>query len=257
MVDHNGTAYALEARGIGRKFGEFWAVRDVDLKIRRGSIHAMIGPNGAGKTTCFNLLTKTLQPSTGKIILNGKDISHLRTSDVARHGMARSFQISATFTEMTALENVRVALQARHGSAYRFWRPIRSIHSLNTRAMELLDQVGLADASDTIAAELSYGKKRALEIATTLALEPEVMLLDEPTAGMGHEDIEPITELIRKVSQGRTTLIVEHNLSVVSSLSDRITVLQAGQVLMEGDYAEVSSDERVIAAYMGGVDDAA
>ena len=249
--------FALEAKGIGRKFGDFWAVRDVDLRIRRGSIHAMIGPNGAGKTTCFNLLTKTLQPSTGRIILNGEDISRLRTSDVARKGMARSFQISATFTELTALENVRVALQSGRDSAWKFWSPIRSIHSLNQRAEELLDQVGLSAARDLTAAELSYGKKRALEIATTLALEPEVMLLDEPTAGMGHEDIEPITALIRQVSKGRTILIVEHNLSVVSDLSDRITVLQAGQVLMEGTYAEVSSDERVIAAYMGGVDDAA
>ncbi|WP_028956891.1 ABC transporter ATP-binding protein [Sulfitobacter sp. 20_GPM-1509m] len=250
------TEYALEARGLGRKFGAFWAVKDVDLKVRRGSIHAMIGPNGAGKTTCFNLLTKTLQPSTGSIILNGVDISRLRTSDVATQGMARSFQISATFTQMTALENVRVALQAGKGTAYRFWRPLGSIAHLNTRAMELLENVGLQDSADIAASDLSYGKKRALEIATTLALDPQVMLLDEPTAGMGHEDIEPITELIRKVSVGRTVLIVEHNLSVVSSLSDRITVLQAGQILTEGNYAEVSSDERVIAAYMGGVEDA-
>lgn len=249
--------YALEAHGIGRRFADFWAVKDVDLMVRRGSIHALIGPNGAGKTTCFNLLTKTLRPSTGKIVLNGKDISDLRTSDVAKRGMVRSFQISATFAGMTVLENVRVALQSGHGAAFRFWSPIRSIYGLNERAMELLESVGLADAADLTAAELSYGKKRALEIATTLALEPEVMLLDEPTAGMGHEDVEPITELIRKVSAGRTILIVEHNLSVVSTLSDQITVLQAGQVLMEGTYAEVSEDERVIAAYMGGVEDAA
>nr|WP_254007780.1 ABC transporter ATP-binding protein [Rhizobium sp. L1K21] len=247
----------MEARGIGKRFGEFWAVNNVDLKVRRGAIHALIGPNGAGKTTCFNLLTKTLQPSTGKIILDGEDISRLRTSDVAKKGMVRSFQISATFTDLTALQNVRVALQSSHGSAWRFWSPISSIYKLNERAEDLLEQVGLADARDMKAAELSYGKKRALEIATTLALEPKVMLLDEPTAGMGHEDIEPITELIRKVSRDRTIVIVEHNLSVVSTLSDRITVLQAGQVLMEGNYAEVSSDERVIAAYLGGVDDAA
>ncbi|MFV0472858.1 MAG: ABC transporter ATP-binding protein [Pikeienuella sp.] len=253
----NQSEYALEAHGIGRKFVDFWAVKDVDLKVRRGSIHALIGPNGAGKTTCFNLLTKTLQPSAGRIVLNGEDISHLRTSDVARRGMVRSFQISATFPDMSVLENVRVALQSGHGAAFRFWNSISSIRGLNARAMELLGDVGLADAADLSAAELSYGKKRALEIATTLALEPEVMLLDEPTAGMGHEDVEPITRLIRKVSAGRTILIVEHNLSVVSTLSDRITVLQAGQVLMEGSYAEVSADERVIAAYMGGIEDAA
>ncbi len=249
--------YALEAQGIGKKFGDFWAVKDVDLTVRRGSIHAMIGPNGAGKTTCFNLLTKTLQPSTGRIVLDGEDISHLRTSDVAQRGMVRSFQISAIFPDMTVLENVRVALQSGHGAAFRFWSPLRSIYGLNTRAMELLDSVGLTDSAHVVAAELSYGKKRALEIATTLALEPKVMLLDEPTAGMGHEDVEPITELIRKVSKGRTIVIVEHNLSVVSSLSDRITVLQAGQVLMEGTYPEVSADDRVVAAYMGGVEDVA
>ena len=226
------TEYALEARGLGRKFGAFWAVKDVDLKVRRGSIHAMIGPNGAGKTTCFNLLTKTLQPSTGSIILNGVDISRLRTSDVATQGMARSFQISATFTQMTALENVRVALQAGKGTAYRFWRPLGSIAHLNTRAMELLENVGLQDSADIAASDLSYGKKRALEIATTLALDPQVMLLDEP--------------------QERMQMIE----GMVSSLSDRITVLQAGQILTEGNYAEVSSDERVIAAYMGGVEDA-
>ncbi len=250
------TDYALEARRIGRQFGSFWAVKDVDLKVRRGSIHALIGPNGAGKTTCFNLLTKTLQPSTGQIFLDGKDISRLRTSDVAKTGMARSFQISSTFIDMTLLENVRVALQASHGKAYRFWSPISSIYDLNDRAMELLASVGLGDVPHLKASELSYGRKRALEIATTLALDPKVMLLDEPTAGMGHEDIEPITQLIRKVSEGRTIVIVEHNLSVVSTLSDRITVLQSGQVLMEGTYGEVSSDERVIAAYMGGVEDA-
>ncbi|GGM12288.1 ABC transporter ATP-binding protein [Pseudooceanicola nanhaiensis] len=256
MANTTGPDYALEARGIGKQFGSFWAVKDVHLRIPRGSIHALIGPNGAGKTTCFNLLTKTLQPSTGQIILNGEDISGLRTSDVAKRGMVRSFQISAIFADMTVLENVRVALQSAHGRAFRFLSPISSIRGLDTRARELLADVGLADAETAKAADLSYGKKRALEIATTLALDPQVMLLDEPTAGMGHEDIEPITQLIRKVSAGRTIVIVEHNLSVVSTLSDRITVLQAGQVLMEGTYPEVSADERVIAAYMGGVEDA-
>ena len=254
-MEAQASEYALEARGIGKRFGGFWAVKDVDLLIRRGSIHAMIGPNGAGKTTCFNLLTKTLQPTTGTIHLEGKDISSLRTSEVARHGMVRSFQISATFPHLTCLENVRVALQYQRGSSFHFWRSIKSISELNDRAEQLLADVGLAGSGDVPAAELSYGKKRALEIATTLALDPSVMLLDEPTAGMGHEDIEPITELIRTVAKGRTVLIVEHNLSVVSTLSDRITVLRHGEVLMEGDYAEVSSDERVIAAYMGGGED--
>ena len=246
--------FALEAQGLGKSFGGFYAVQDVDLRIRRGSIHALIGPNGAGKTTCFNLLTKTLQPTDGRIFLDGQDISALRTSDVARLGLVRSFQISATFLHLTCLENVRVALQARHGGGFRFWRSLSAIAPLNGPAMDLLDRVGLADVADVPASELSYGKKRALEIAITLALDPKVMLLDEPTAGMGHEDLEPITELIRQVSSGRTILIVEHNLSVVSSLCERITVLQHGELLTEGTYDEVSNNEDVITAYMGGVD---
>lgn len=246
--------YALEACNLGKSFGGFDAVKGVNLKVRRGSVHALIGPNGAGKTTCFNLLTKTLTPTTGKVLLEGKDITHLRTSEVARLGLVRSFQISATFPHLTCLENVRVALQSGHGKSFRFWSPISTVEPLNGQAMDLLEQVGLAESAALTATELSYGKKRALEIATTLALEPRVMLLDEPTAGMGHEDIAPITELIRKVSAGRTTLIVEHNLSVVSNLCERITVLQHGEVLVEGTYDEVSRNEEVITAYMGGVD---
>jgi len=245
----------LEAHGLTKVFGGFAAVKNVDLSVRRGSIHALIGPNGAGKTTCFNLLTKTLAPTEGKILFDGQDISALRTSEVARRGLVRSFQISATFPNLTVLENVRVALQSTYGKAYQFWRSLRAVEPLNRRAEELLEQVGLANSRDTLAADLSYGKKRALEIATTLALEPRLMLLDEPTAGMGHEDIEPITDLIRKAAVGRTVLLVEHNLSVVSNLCDKITVLQHGQVLAEGNYAEVSANPAVVSAYMGGVDE--
>ncbi len=245
----------LVAQGLTKAFAGFHAVRDVDLAVRRGSIHALIGPNGAGKTTCFNLLTKTLRPTSGRIFFEGEDISGLRTSEVARRGLVRSFQISATFPHLTALENVRVALQSTFGSGYIFWRSLRAVRPLNGRAEELLEQVGLAASRNTPAAELSYGKKRALEIATTLALEPRVMLLDEPTAGMGHEDIEPITALIKRAAVGRTILLVEHNLSVVSTLCDRITVLQHGQKLAEGTYAEVSNDPAVVTAYMGGLDE--
>jgi branched-chain amino acid transport system ATP-binding protein len=230
-------------------------VSNVNLRIRRGSIHALIGPNGAGKTTCFNLLTKTLQPTAGSILFEGEDISALRTADVARKGLVRSFQISATFPHLTVLENVRVALQSGFGKAFQFWRSLKAVEPLNRRAMELLDEVGLGNVAQLKASELSYGKKRAMEIATTLALEPKVMLLDEPTAGMGHEDIEPITSLIRRAAEGRTILIVEHNLSVVSTLCDRITVLQHGEVLTEGTYAEVSTNPDVVTAYMGGVDE--
>jgi branched-chain amino acid transport system ATP-binding protein len=247
--------YALEARGLGKSFGGFHAVKDVNLQVRRGSIHALIGPNGAGKTTCFNLLTKVLTPSTGQVLLDGQDITRLRSAQVARLGLVRSFQISATFPHLTCLENVRVALQSNHGSGMWFWKSLRSIAALNDRAADLLAQVGLSGAEEIKATELSYGKKRALEIATTLALDPKVMLLDEPTAGMGHEDVEPITDLIRRVSPGRTIVIVEHNLSVVASLCERITVLQRGQILTEGTYEQVSSNPDVITAYMGGVDD--
>lgn len=245
----------LVARGLTKQFGGFAAVNNVDLSIRRGSIHALIGPNGAGKTTCFNLLTKTLAPSEGTITFDGHDITKLPAVDVARMGLVRSFQISATFLNMTALENVRVALLSGDKTAFCFWNSLRRIEHLNERAMELLTQVGLADMAGINASDLSYGKKRALEIATTLALDPRVMLLDEPTAGMGHEDVEPITELIRETAKGRTVLIVEHNLSVVSSLSDRITVLQSGEILAEGTYDEVSSNQDVMAAYMGGIED--
>lgn len=247
--------YVLTARGMTKRFGGFAAVNNVDLSIRRGSIHALIGPNGAGKTTCFNLLTKTLTPSAGTITFDGQDITRTRAADVARLGLVRSFQISATFTQMTALENVRVALQSNHGTGFKFWSPISSLRHLDARALELLERVGLGGMAHAKAADLSYGKKRALEIATTLALDPQVMLLDEPTAGMGHEDLEPITELIRETAKGRTVVIVEHNLSIVATLCDRITVLQHGEVLTEGTYAEVSANEQVITAYMGGVDE--
>lgn len=255
VASATGRDYALVGEGLTKVFGGFAAVKDVDLAVRRGSIHALIGPNGAGKTTCFNLLTKTLSPTKGRILLNGEDISGLRTAEVARRGLVRSFQISAIFPNLTVLENVRVALQAPYGTGYHFWRSLAAVAPLNRRAEELLEQVGIVESRGITAAELSYGKKRALEIATTLALEPEVMLLDEPTAGMGHEDIEPITDLIRKVAVGRTVLLVEHNLSVVSNLCDRITVLQHGEVLAEGTYDEVSNDQRVVEAYMGGVDE--
>ena len=250
-----GEDYVLTARGLTKRFGGFAAVSNVDLSVRRGAIHALIGPNGAGKTTCFNLLTKTLTPSAGTILFDGQDITRTRAADVARLGLVRSFQISATFPDLTAMENVRVALQSQYGRAFSFWRSLRAVAPLNRRALDLLEQVGLGGMANTRAADLSYGKKRALEIATTLALEPDLMLLDEPTAGMGHEDIEPITDLIRESAKGRTVLIVEHNLSVVANLCDRITVLQHGEILTEGSYAEVSSDPAVITAYLGGVDD--
>ncbi len=244
--------YILETRGLTKQFGGFLAVRDVDLKVKRGSIHALIGPNGAGKTTCFNLLTKFLVPTKGTIYYNGRDITSQKPADVARSGLVRSFQISAVFPHLTARENVRIALQRGRGDSFDFWRSKRVLDRLNGRAEDLLEQVGLADFAATTAVEMSYGRKRALEIATTLALEPELMLLDEPMAGMGHEDIDRIAALVKRVAADRTVLMVEHNLNVVADLSDRITLLTRGQVLAEGDYATVSNDPAVRQAYMGG-----
>ena len=245
------TETLLETRGLTKEFKGFAAVTDVNLKVRRGHIHALIGPNGAGKTTCFNLLTKFLVPTRGSILLNGVDITGEKPAQIARRGVIRSFQISAVFPHMSVLENVRIGLQRQLGTAFHFWRSERSLKQLDARALELLDQVGLASFANEMTVNLAYGHKRALEIATTLAMEPELMLLDEPTQGMGHEDVERVTSLIKQVAQGRTILMVEHNMGVVSSIADRITVLARGAVLAEGNYAEVSRDPRVLEAYIG------
>ena len=242
----------LETRGLTKEFKGFVAVRNVNLTVRRGTIHALIGPNGAGKTTCFNLLTHFLAPSSGTILYKGREITGSRPAAIARMGLVRSFQISAVFPHLTALENVRIALQRKRGRSMDFWRSEQVLREHDLRARELLEAVGLEQFEGTPAGELPYGRKRALEIATTLALDPEMMLLDEPTAGMTHEDVERIAALIGKVALNRTVLMVEHNLSVVSTLSDRITVLARGEILADGDYASVSKDPAVVEAYLGG-----
>jgi branched-chain amino acid transport system ATP-binding protein len=241
----------LETRGLTKEFKGFVAVDNVDLKVRRGTIHALIGPNGAGKTTTFNLLTKFLQPTRGVMLFNGEDITLDSPADVARRGVIRSFQISAVFPNLTVLENVRVALQRSLGTSFHFWKREKTLEVLNERAMALLERVDLAKFSRLNAGDMAYGRKRTLEIATTLAMEPELMLLDEPTAGMGHEDVDRIKNLIKEVAVGRTVLMVEHNMSVVSGICDTITVLQRGAVLAEGPYAQVSANPQVIEAYMG------
>jgi branched-chain amino acid transport system ATP-binding protein len=241
----------LETRGLTKEFRGFTAVQEVDLQVRRGTIHALIGPNGAGKTTVFNLLTKFLEPSAGRILYNGRDITAARPADIARRGLVRSFQISAVFSHLSVRENVRVALQRPLGNSFHFWRSEHVLDRLNDRADELLDAVGLAGFGGSLAASLPYGRKRALEIATTLALDPEMMLLDEPMSGLGQEDIGRISELIRRAARDRTVLMVEHNLSVVADLSQTITVLTRGRVLAEGDYETVSKNPEVVEAYMG------
>ncbi|PYN76320.1 MAG: ABC transporter ATP-binding protein [Candidatus Rokuibacteriota bacterium] len=241
----------LETEALTKEFRGFVAVKDVTLRVRRGTIHALIGPNGAGKTTCFNLLTHFLTPTRGRIRFNGRDITGSRPADIARLGLVRSFQISAVFPHLSVLENVRIALQRERGGSFDFWRSARALDRLNGRALALIEAVGLAAFAATPAVELPYGRKRALEIATTLALAPQMMLLDEPTAGMAHDDVDRISALIKRVAANRTVLMVEHNLRVVENLSDTITVLARGEILAEGDYRSVSRNADVIQAYMG------
>ena len=243
--------FILETRGLTKEFKGFAAVNQVDLKVQRGHIHALIGPNGAGKTTVFNLLTKFLRPTAGTILFNGIDITTEKPAQTARRGIIRSFQISATFPHLTVLENVRIGLQRGLGTSFHFWKSERTLEQLTPQAMELLETVGLTEFADFVAVELPYGRKRALEIATTLAMAPELMLLDEPTAGMGHEDVDRVMHLIKKVAANRTVLMVEHNMNVVSTIADTISVLQRGQVIAEGPYTTVSTNPQVLEAYMG------
>ena len=243
--------YILETQHLIKEFRGFVAVNDVNLKVKRGSIHALIGPNGAGKTTCFNLLTKFLTPTSGRILFNNQEITHEKPAQIARRGIIRSFQISAVFPQLSVVDNVRIGLQRATGTSFQFWRSDTLLNSLNARAMELLAQVDLTEFAQEMTVDLPYGRKRALEIATTLAMEPELMLLDEPTQGMGHEDVKRVTDLIKKVSKGRTILMVEHNMNVVSSIADTITVLARGAVLAEGPYQDVSRNPAVMEAYMG------
>lgn len=243
--------FVLETENLTKEFKGFTAVRAVNLQIRRSHIHALIGPNGAGKTTFFNLLTKFLVPTSGKILFNGRDITNAGPAQIAQLGIVRSFQISAVFPHLTVMENVRIGLQRTLRTSFHFWKDGASLSQLNDRAMALLAEVDLTDFADTVTVDLPYGRKRALEIATTLAMEPELMLLDEPTSGMGHEDVDRVTALIKKVSTGRTILMVEHNMNVISGICDRISVLQRGGVLAEGSYEEVSKNPLVMEAYMG------
>lgn len=243
--------YILETKNLTKEFRGFVAVSDVNLQVKRGNIHALIGPNGAGKTTCFNLLTKFLTPTSGRIFFSGQEITHEKPAQIARRGIIRSFQISAVFPQLTVLENVRIGLQRATGQSYHFWRSDNILKHLDEQAYAILQEVDLGDFAHEHTVNLPYGRKRALEIATTLAMEPELMLLDEPTQGMGHEDVSRVTQLIKKVSVGRTILMVEHNMSVVSEIADTITVLARGAVLAEGTYQEVSRNADVMEAYMG------
>lgn len=242
----------LETRSLTKEFSGFRAVDDVSLGVREGAIHGIIGPNGAGKTTLFHLLSGFLAPTRGTIAFRGRDITAFDAPAVARAGIVRSFQITSIFPHLSVLDNVRVSLESKTSLPMRFWLPSSRIDALTDRALALLADVALADKATLLAAQLSYGQKRSLELAISMAQDPIVLLLDEPTAGMGAEDIGRVTDLIRRSAIGRTVILVEHNLSVVSSLCDRITVLQRGAVLVDGTYDEVRHDQRVIDAYLGG-----
>jgi branched-chain amino acid transport system ATP-binding protein len=243
--------FILETQDLTKEFKGFTAVDAVNLQVQRGHIHALLGPNGAGKTTCFNLLTKFLTPTRGRIVFAGADITGETSAQIARRGVIRSFQISAVFPHLTVLENVRIGLQRFTGTSFHFWKGLTGLKTLDARVLSLLELVDLRDMASLKAADLPYGRKRALEIATTMAMEPQLMLLDEPTQGMGHEDVDRVTALIKRVAEGRTVLMVEHNMKVVASIADRITVLARGAVLAEGDYATVSRHPAVLEAYMG------
>jgi branched-chain amino acid transport system ATP-binding protein len=242
---------AMRTEGLVKEFRGFRAVDGVDLTVHEGGIHALVGPNGAGKTTLFNLLTGFLKPTAGRIVVGDRDLTGSRPEQVARHGVARSFQITSLFPQLTPKEHVELALQGRTGLGWRFWRSERQLDRFAGRALELLADVGLAAQRDVPVAALPYGRKRALELALGLALDPRVLLLDEPTAGMGTEDVDRTVELVRRIRAGRTVVMVEHNMSVVARLADRVTVMQSGRVLVEGGYAEIREDPRVVSAYLG------
>jgi branched-chain amino acid transport system ATP-binding protein len=241
----------LETRGLAKDFAGFRAVADVDLTVTRGTVHALVGPNGAGKTTLFNLLTGFLKPTAGTILLDGDEVTGMHPEQIAQRGVARSFQITSLFEELTLREHVELALQGRDRSGFRFWRSDKQLRQYREETDHLLEQVGLAGRADVAAGSLAYGQKRALELALALALSPRLLLLDEPTAGMGVEDINRTVELIQRIREDRTVVLVEHNMKVVGDLTDRVTVLQFGKVLAEGPYEQVRNDPRVITAYLG------
>ena len=241
----------LQTRSLTKEFRGFRAVSDVDLVVQTGTVHALVGPNGAGKTTLFNLLTGFLEPTSGTIEYDGQDITGKRPEDIAHLGIARSFQITSLFDALTLREHLELALASRTGLGMRFWQSVTRFGRFDDRATALLDQVGLADLSALPAGSLAYGQKRALELALALALDPKLLLLDEPTAGMGVEDVDRTIALVKQVAEGRTVVLVDHNMHVVGSLAHTVTVLQSGQVLAEGPYEQVRQDPRVVEAYLG------
>lgn len=247
-VDH---VVALSARGLTKNFRGFQAVKHVDLDVLEGEVHALVGPNGAGKTTLFNLLTGYITPSAGTITVHGKDITGKEPEEIAHLGVARSFQITSLFDSLTPVEHVELALQGMAGGGMRFWRSDSVLRRFDDQVEDLLTQVGLTRLARRPAGELAYGQKRALEMALVLAMDPQVLLLDEPTAGMGREDVDRTIALVKRIARGRSVVFVDHNMHVVGSLAHHVTVLMSGEVLARGTYDEVRNNERVITAYLG------
>jgi branched-chain amino acid transport system ATP-binding protein len=246
-------AAILELQHLRKEFGGLVAVADVSLNVERGSIHSIIGPNGAGKTTLFNLITGKYEPTSGRVIFNGQDISRLSVHKRAHLKMGRSFQITNLFPNLTALENVRLAAQATGGGSFRLWQRADSFKGYLDRAHEVIEMVGLKDQTLALAATLPHGGKRKLELAILLAADPELLLLDEPTAGMATEQVPELIALIRSVHEqgNKTIVLVEHNMNVVMNISDSITVMHQGAVLANGTPTEVSADKTVQSAYLG------
>jgi len=243
--------YAVETRALVKEFAGFRAVDSVDLRLDAGRVHALVGPNGAGKTSLFNLLTGFIRPTSGSIVLFGQDATGLSPEKIARRGVARSFQITSLFDRLTAIEHTALALQAASTLGFRFWTSERALGRFHDRARSLLAEVGLADLATRPAGSLPYGQKRALELALAIALDPRLLLLDEPTAGMGLEDVQRTIELIRRLRGDRTVVLVEHNMGVVAELADQVIVLQQGRVIAQGAYAAVREDPAVVTAYLG------
>jgi len=241
----------VSTTALRKEFRGFAAVRDVDLRVAEGSVHALVGPNGAGKTTLFNMLTGFLTPSAGRIEIAGKDVTGEPPERIAGLGVARSFQITTLFPALTARDHVELALQAKTTLGWRFWRSDKQLHRFRDRAEELLASVGLEKVADVAVEALAYGRKRALELAVALALDPRVLLLDEPTAGMSPAETARITALIAGLDRTLTILIVEHDMDVVFRLADRVTVLHEGRVIADGTAADVRGDVRVHDVYLG------
>lgn len=242
----------LEVQDVSKRFGNFFAVRHANLSLLESSVHGLIGPNGAGKSTLFNICTGFLKPTEGSVRLRGQTVADKGPAWIARNGVGRSFQISAVFDGLSVIDNILVALQRRARLSFAFWKGEKSVSALRERACNLLEQVHLSDTWwDKHTASLPYGRRRMLELATTIATDPSILLLDEPLAGLGQEDVPVIIDLVRELAVGRSVLIVEHNLSAVSQLCDTVSVLDRGMIIANGTYTFVAADPKVRQAYLG------